>query len=175
MKVLVAESGTLRDILSSSAAVGDAPRRVEFDLFEPAAFEIFLDLLHHQHRGSRYSAGLALTQEVAVAVLPIAVFLEVPVIEEPILEWIERNPSLAALVAYDRAAPSAPEWPPPVYEAVIREITEPKKILLDRYRDCRGFEGRQLKYDLRPAMQHLTPQTLMGLMGALGSFCSIPM
>lgn len=97
---------------------------IEFKQFKPKAFHTFLSLLHNQQFAAAFSSTPVLTQEIVLEVLPIAVFLDVACVLQPTLVWMEANPALATLAAYDSVAPSAPAWTNDYYDIVIKAITE---------------------------------------------------
>ena len=136
-----------------------------------------------------------LTQEIVLEVLPIAVFLDVACVLQPTLVWMEANPALATLAAYDSVAPSAPAWTNDYYDIVIKAITEEierpeatgtnAQTFVDYCASCRanrnfnsnsntcsccGQKAKTMRKKLRnlPELKHVTTQSWVCLMDALG-------
>ena len=121
---VIGKSSILTDMLALDQPHEDDAHRSELSLdqFLPDDFRAFLRVLYaiHYHRDLPYQGMWK--NDCIESTLPIAVFLDVPSLIQPMLQWIAEHPTVRLLAAYDRAAPHAELWAPHVYETVAKQM-----------------------------------------------------
>lgn len=114
---------------------------------------------------------MALTENSVETVLPIPLYFDTTSLLRKLFAWIEWHPSLALIVAHDTAHPQGRAWPEGVYQALQKELEEPRQpgmskptfpldvICVDKSAKGLGEVGHALSYLL-----HQT--TLIGILSA---------
>ena len=106
-QVLVETSTVFTSMLSSDCTEAHSSS-VALPQFSPAAFDHFLCLLHHDHHQKFFDTASKpdLNYDRALASIPIAVYFCADGVLAQLVAWIEENPALDLVAAFDAAESS---------------------------------------------------------------------